>query len=129
MNSRKSKKITKKDITNISKEISRLEKERKELIEKFQNSCSHPISNILEAPYKENTYINSYPPFRVCKKCGYHEEGWYTSYHRLGKNFYKELPTLSRDEAGKLIIGRRHNNKEVAEDKAKWVKGVGWAQK
>jgi hypothetical protein len=40
--------------------------------------CSH--STIGEVPYKDNRWLASLPPFRVCMSCGLTEDGWGCGY-------------------------------------------------
>ena len=51
------------------------------------------------------SYSTAEPPFRVCRLCGYAEEGW-SGYYKLKEPFQLEAPELERAEAMKLVIGR-----------------------
>lgn len=64
------------------------------VIDHVQKQCQHD-GLILEAdrPYD--------PPYRVCTRCGYAEEGWHCGYWKLDDR--KEIRKVSRDDAGKYI--------------------------
>jgi hypothetical protein len=83
-----------------------LEQKADALLEQIQEVCPHPVESLLEAPYQ--SYCESVsPPFRVCRLCGYAEEGWGCGYQKLGPNNY-DVPTLNRDRVFELVKGRVH---------------------
>ena len=70
-----------------------------------------PHKHILEAPYEKNTYIASYPPFRVCQDCGYAEEGWGCGFGNLQtKEGRLILEIANREDAEKFIRWRTNNS-------------------
>lgn len=67
----------------------------------FIKQCKHNIKHVVEAPYKEGDYLfRSEPDFRVCKRCGYAEEGW-KRYYKLYA--YKNVPIVTRSEGWKYV--------------------------
>ena len=83
-------------------------KNAKSLRLQFMKNCEH--QDVVEGEYGGNCTAS--PPFRVCKLCGYTEEGWYCGYTLLNGNY----PEVSRDEAFKFV----HmflNNEKVADFK------------
>lgn len=109
------KKVVKKKesvIEEIDKEIEALQKKKKAFIIKSVAKCKHPVSSVVEGEYKEFHYLNSCPPFRVCKDCGYAEEGWGCGYNKL--DYYKVLvPTVQRDYAEKYVLYLVWQNGEI----------------
>lgn len=68
--------------------------------EAMQGWCEHPVDRIVEAPGYEGIAVD-FPPFRVCRDCGLHEEGYH--YTKLAPGNYS-IPQMSRDEAQELVI-------------------------
>jgi len=67
---------------------------------KGQSACKHPADQILEGPYQDGYFTQ--PPFRVCKLCGYAEEGWHCGYWKLRDS--TEVGSVSREYAMKYVI-------------------------
>lgn len=94
-------------IKKLLAQLDQLERKKeviREKILKAQIACSHPLKAIVEGAYVPREDGHSLPPFRVCRNCGYAEEGWYCGYSLLAPNTYG-LDTIDRDKAWKLIIG------------------------
>ena len=86
-------------LKQIEDEIEELETKKTRLIEKMHAKCEHPNEEILEVRYHEYKYdFGIDRPFRVCKACGYAEEGWGCGYKKL-ERFGVEFPTISREQA------------------------------
>lgn len=88
------------DVDAIDAKLSALQQERKEIIAEIQAQCQHPIDALIEGQY-QSTYYSTTPPFRVCKLCGYAEEGWYCGYWKLQGN---DIPQLPNEVAHKLVL-------------------------
>ncbi|RKZ95081.1 MAG: hypothetical protein DRQ40_04490 [Gammaproteobacteria bacterium] len=69
-----------------------------------QKSCEHPDEEVVEGKYEPCSYANATPPFRVCKLCGYAEQGWGCGYWKLGHGLYS-IPIVSRSEAFEFVSG------------------------
>lgn len=80
--------------------LARIRQEIEELTKKLFDSCSHPHEATVEGDYTE-----WFRPFRVCRICGYAEQGWNVGYWKLNAP-YGTVPTLSREEAWKFV--RKH---------------------
>ena len=76
------------------------------LLPEIQAACGHPEKEIVEGEYQSYSFgfHGAEPPFRVCRRCGYSEQGWDCGYFRLYPNNYS-IPRLSRDEARKFVRG------------------------
>lgn len=80
-------------------------------IEAMQGLCEHPMDEVIEAPLTFSVELNHVQPFRVCKVCGYAEEGLGRGYkllHRFGN-----APFVQRKEALALVIGRIRTQTEL----------------
>jgi hypothetical protein len=83
---------------------------------KAQKSCEHPPEEIVEGAYAPDSYGHYHtPPYRVCKLCGYAEEGWHCGYWKLGNGVYSGIPSLSRKEAWKFVKGPIHSQEVLSE--------------
>lgn len=72
----------------------------------LQTACAHPLSEVVEGEYRPDPWgNNSTPPFRVCKLCGYAEEGWHCGYWKLGRGVYNGIQSMSRTEAFEYVLG------------------------
>lgn len=98
-------------IERFDAKIDKLEKEREEIVARGQKYCPHPTSEILEGEYKRGHYFTS-PPFRVCKLCGYAEDGWHCGYWKLQDN--DPVPSVSREMAMKYVIGGVLSQEELS---------------
>jgi len=86
-----------------------------------QDKCEHPEQVIVEGKAKPGdtwtigcgggTYSTWKPPFRVCRACGYAEEGWGSGYWKLGST--PRVPEIERAEAKKLILGRALTQRDL----------------
>jgi hypothetical protein len=97
-------------IDRIDLKIEKLQGEREVLRQTGQNKCSHPAGEILEAEYANGNYFTS-PPFRVCKLCGYAEEGWHCGYWKLRED--SAVPSVTRHAAMEYVIGGVITQKEL----------------
>jgi hypothetical protein len=77
-----------------------------------QISCEHP--KIVEGNYLPPSSVsNGYAPFRVCRDCGYSEEGWGSGYSFLtrgDKQDELEIPTIDRGRAYEFRRGQTLDN-------------------
>ena len=89
------------DVDILARKIKALEAQREKRLNGMHEECPHPHEHIIEAKYRDG-YFGATPPFRVCKLCGYAEEGWYCGYWKLSTR--EECPTLSRDAAQKYVL-------------------------
>lgn len=95
------------------KAVKDAEKKLEEVRLRLQARCKHPIEHCVEASYFNLGSGTSFPPFRVCKRCGYAEEGWYVGYQFLHRQVYEGIKRVSRDEARKFSIGKIHGPGEA----------------
>jgi hypothetical protein len=82
-------------------------------VEDLQGCCEHPESEVIEAPELSDSYSFRYPPFRVCKVCGYSEEGFGCGYKLLRYGSYSVRRATSRMEAIGFMIGRMRTQVEL----------------
>ena len=94
-------KNTNKDLKRIDAKIKKaketlsgLERDRKELIKAFQDTCKHSKDSIFKTEWTSNT-----PTILVCKECGYSEEGGYYKLYPSGND------DISAKEGKKLVLG------------------------
>lgn len=96
-------------LENIDDEIKSLRQKKSKLIEDFQENCVHPLYSVVEGKYKASTYhTTADAPFRVCRDCGYAEEGWGCGYDKLHRNNH-DIPEMNRDEARKFVLTFKRN--------------------
>lgn len=88
-------------IEKLDKQIEALKAKRKKQLQKTHTTCKHPIDEVVDGKYRDG-YFGATPPFRVCKLCGYAEEGWNCGYWKLHKNKY-DIPQLDHDDAWKYV--------------------------
>jgi hypothetical protein len=62
-----------------------------------QQACTHP--DVVEGEHLKG-FLDTQPPFSVCRVCGYAEEGW--GYWKLPQF----SPRVDRETARKLVRGR-----------------------
>jgi hypothetical protein len=88
-------------------EIEALEGVRDTYVKSMQAACDHPKEQVVEEMWvKDDWGYNSTPPFRVCKLCGYSEEGWGSGFKKLKYGFGDDVPTLPYEKARKYQIGQ-----------------------
>lgn len=75
-------------------------------IQELQSLCTHPLESVVEGEYESDPLGGCWhsAPFRVCRACGYAEQGWGAGFWKLSNN-YSGVPMLQREEARKLIVG------------------------
>lgn len=105
-----------KDVDAIRKVATLRLARAKELELKAMTLCKHPSGQIVEGAYRPSDFGQSSPPFRVCRKCGYAEEGWYCGYYLLADRKGVTIPEMDRDSAHKFVRFFL-DNKQVAEAK------------
>lgn len=96
-----------KEIKQLLFWIGEAEGRKRESIEDYKNlerelfeTCTHPKEEILEGEFSGSVHV--LPPFRVCKTCGYAEEGWDRGYLKLDYQD-NEVSHISRQEAEKYV--------------------------
>lgn len=99
-------------ITDIDQQIAELKAEREELISALQKACKH--DTIYEVDYIPSRFFNATPPFRVCKDCGYAEQGWNCGYWKLDT---KEAVPIIRDEQGQKYVLKFYTQDKLSEIK------------
>lgn len=100
-----------KKILRLEKQIAEASGNLKSLIEEYQSKCTHKL--VIEAPYKEETYVTyAAPDFRVCKECGYAEEGWGCGYWKLSNPEF--VGCMPRDEARNYVKGKFWTQEEMS---------------
>ena len=91
-------------LASLKAERDRLDQEMRMLLPEIQAACGHPEKEVVEGEYHPYTLGGAEPPFRVCRRCGYSEQGWDCGYFRLYPNNHS-IPRLGRDEARKFVRG------------------------
>lgn len=90
-----------KKLEELKAEQHRIEVEICLLQHQTQEVCPHPIEQVIQGRYAPETYFSYYKsPFRVCKKCGYAEDGG-GFYYRLPQDRVVEI-----EEAMSFVRGR-----------------------
>lgn len=101
--------------TRRRKVYERLERQRVEV----QLACTHPW--IIEAPYAPSRgWLRASPEFRVCRTCGFTEQGWGCGFQILRHHHER----LSREEAGVFRVGPEHPNHRFVRDGSDFDKKV-----
>lgn len=91
------------DLADAEKALKKAKEKLKSTQLKVVLECAHLHAQIAEAPYRKNDFVASMPPFRVCLRCGLHEEGWGSGYHMLrGEDGYNAAIEIDRDTAYKF---------------------------
>ena len=85
-------------IAEIKAEITKLQEEHKEIIERNVHLCDHPLDELFELPYKPNDYFPSEPPWIICRKCGLTERGWGVGHVALKHGDNKDIPKINRQQ-------------------------------
>lgn len=100
-------------------EASRFAREAHELVDKVQRLCDHPADGIYEAPYVPAAWLSAQPPYRVCLRCGWAEEGWGCGWQllRVAEPSYDrpERYRLTRDQAFAHVLGGVRSNDTARE--------------
>ena len=88
----------------IQEDRAKLETKRIEL----QLACPH--SDLMEVDYRSDPFggHNHSPPWRVCKDCGFAEEGWNCGYQVLRTR--NEVPRVTRELGMSFLEGVVHRN-------------------
>lgn len=103
-----------KRLSNLEQKISELQSKKTDFIKEMMDKCPHPIEQIVEGQFQPEGIITSAKPsFRVCRLCGYAEEGW-GYYYKLAPGSYNGIPHLSREEAWKLVV-KFHSRSQLYE--------------
>jgi len=90
-------------IKDLEAQIKTLTSRKDDAIKKLQEQCKHPKELTLEGKYVDSHFGGVlFRPCRVCKLCGYGEEGWGAGYWKLS-NSYGNVPEVSHDEAWKHV--------------------------
>jgi len=90
-------------IKDLEKQIKSLTSRKDAVIKNLQEQCKHPKELTLEGKYVDSHFGGVlFRPCRVCKLCGYGEEGWGAGYWKLSKS-YDDIPEVSHDEAWKYV--------------------------
>lgn len=90
----------------------------------MQQSCSHPATHTVEAPYDDYGDGYSDPPFAVCTLCGYSETGWGAGYWRLRGDGARRV---TRDDGIKLAVPRVMTQEDQADERyhrGRFAKGI-----
>lgn len=86
------------------------EKDYQDTLKICQAECKH--EDVVEHPDSHGKFIVS-PPYRVCRTCGYAEEGWGCGYWKLAPRVF-EVPHLSREAAWKFVRGKIWTQDEMS---------------
>ena len=117
------------NVEAFDRQVEHLRKRRGEYIQLSQEACPHPLCEIVEGRYKTAGLVfGAQAPFRVCRLCGYAEEGWYCGYWKLNSERdpahpagnHIPIPELPRDAAMKYVL-RRLSQEEISA--LRWPKG------
>lgn len=103
------------DLALLDKEIALLKQDREKTLTMMQAACKHPVDEWLETPYYSGgPYGYSSGELRVCKLCGYAEEGWGCGFWKL-KGYGLDIPVISRDAARKKYILKLYSQRDLNE--------------
>lgn len=97
-------------IEELDKQIEALKIKRTKQLQKTHTTCKHPLDQVIEGKYEDLGWLGVHRPIRVCKACGYAEEGWGSGYWKLPNNY--SIPQLDRDEAWKYVK-KFHSQKDM----------------
>ncbi len=78
----------------------------------MQETCQHPTDELLEVAYEPSMFFDARPPFRVCKLCGYAEEGWGCGYWKLNAP-REEIAQISREKARRDYVLKFYYQEEI----------------
>ena len=117
----------------MDEKVKAIQDKREQLIRDAMLNCKHPIEEVIEGDY-ESTMFSTWAPFRVCKICGYAEEGWGSGYTRLHGNVYSHdiLCEVKRRYAEKFVIKKFSQNDQYVmryparEDNIERAKKLEW---
>jgi hypothetical protein len=105
--------ISRQKLFRLQDQIEKLQADANALIDEMCKECIHPIDQVVEAEPEENDYHRLYDTdFRLCKLCGYAENGAY-GYHKLGRGVLADygdgegIPVVNRNDAEKMITKMR----------------------
>ena len=76
-----------------------LRTKKEKVIRAYQEKCRHPRNEIIGSRWGS-------PEFRVCRVCGYAENGHGCGYWKLAPNEYGSVPVMDDDEARKFVLRR-----------------------
>ncbi len=82
-----------------------LKAKKEKIIQTYQDKCPHPLLQIVENRWGS-------PEFRVCRRCGYAEDGYGCGYWKLAPNEYGSIPGLDDSEARKFVL-RKLNQEQI----------------
>jgi hypothetical protein len=96
-------------IKELEAELKKLTAQKEAAILALQNQCKHPKELSLDGDSVDSHFGGVlFRPMRVCRLCGYAEEGWGAGYWKLSKESGypatgATIPSLSHDEAWKHV--------------------------
>lgn len=89
-------------LDDLSGHQSTLTQLKQDLIADMQSSCEHPHNEVVEGKCRPGNHLRlTLPPFRVCRRCGYAEEGWGCGYWLM--TYPEAVPEMDRESAKKLV--------------------------
>ena len=101
------------NIELLDREIAALKRDREETLLIMQEECDHPVEEWLETPHKPQGYITyASGPIRVCKLCGYAEEGWGCGFWKL-EDYDLDIPQIKRDTAHQNFILKLYTQRDL----------------
>lgn len=110
--------MTRAQIEELDREIQALKDDREARLLELQAGCDHPVDDIFEVDYRDGGILfSATPPFRVCRKCGYAEEGWHCGYWKLDTR--EEVPTISREKARRDYVLKFYTQEQMNEERFK----------
>lgn len=91
------------EIRKLEEEIDKLKSRKETMVKLMQDNCKHPEESLLESKSIPSSFGGTlFRPLRVCRLCGYAEEGWGAGYWKIS-NTYSELPVVSREVAWRFV--------------------------
>lgn len=88
------------DVAIFDAQIADLQQKRKQFIAQLQAECKHPLDAIFECSYETDS-IWTRPPARVCRLCGYTEDGWGCGHWKLCGD---GIPIITRAQLQKYAL-------------------------
>ena len=96
-------------IKDLEAELKKLAAQKEAAVLALQERCKHPKELALDGDYVDSHFGGVlFRPMRVCRLCGYGEEGWGAGYWKLSKEIGHPasdatIPSVSHDEAWKHV--------------------------
>jgi hypothetical protein len=98
------------ELRDLNNRLTAIQSERLELIRKTVAECDHPLECVYERPYRPYMYLSADPPWLICIRCGYTEEGWGCGFTKLSHAEFQSPKIISVESWNKLATIRFSQN-------------------